>query len=140
MTRPYRSREDCAIEVWVALETAQNGGLSLVDLIATTGMTRSQVKAGLREINHVKQLASEQPIMVDPSTWCYVLPEYYDELLPWTVNRVRDLLTRLMAEQSRIDAAALRWPDTVSRTIPRLVKRLIEDLSEVLTLAEAEGS
>jgi len=135
----YRHREDCAIEVWVALETVQDGGLSLVELVRRTGLTENQVKAGLREINHVKQLAKEQPIMVNPDGWRYVLPEYYPDLLPWTVNRIRDLLTRLQAERVRMLAAKAKWPDNVGRDIPKLVDRLIEDMTEVFELVRSEG-
>jgi hypothetical protein len=137
----HRSKEDLAIEVWVALETAQDGGLSLIELTQETGFTKNQVKAGLKEINHVKQLASEQPVMVDTTGWRYVLPEYYDKMLPWTIRRVRDLLTRLRAEETRIEAAALKWPTNPSaRSVPRLVKRLVEDLTEVLAQVGGEGS
>lgn len=141
---PHRSREDLAVEIWVALETANSDGMSMAELSTHTGFTRNQVKTGLNEINHVKQLANEQPIAVNVRAgWKYVLPEYYqDDLLPWTRNRMKDLFTRLEAEQARIDAAAKKWPEVVSRSIPRLVKRLLEDLSEVKELidVEAEGS
>jgi hypothetical protein len=133
----YRHREDCAIEVWIALESVQDGGLSLVELTKTTGLTQNQVKAGLREINHVKQLANEQPIMVNPDGWRYVLPEYYPDLLPWTINRIRDLLTRLQAERVRIMAAKAKWPAEVGRDIPKLVDRLTEDMTDALALVES---
>lgn len=136
----HKSKDDCATDVWVALELAQGKGKSLLELMAITGMTRNQVKAGLKEINHIRQLDKQQPIMVSPrDDWRYILPEYYRDLLPWTLNRVKDLLTRLRAEQTRIDAAALRWPDTVRPTIPRLIKRLVEDLEEVVVLVNGEN-
>lgn len=134
----YRHREDCAIEVWIALETVQDGGLSLVELAKKTGLTVNQVKAGLREINHVKQLANEQPIMVNPDGWRYVLPEYYPDLLPWTINRIHDLLTRLEAERVRILAAKAKWPESVGRDIPKLIDRLMEDMTDALELVESE--
>jgi hypothetical protein len=47
------------------------------------------------------------PIMVNPDGWRYVLPEFWDALMPW-------------------------WPTQVGRTLPRLIKRLVEDLEEAL--------
>jgi hypothetical protein len=138
MGTPHRDREDCAIDVWVALETANSDGLSMTDLMTVTGMTHGQVKAGLKEINHVKQLANEQPIMVNPSAgWKYILPEYFPDLLPWTVNRLRDLLTRLQAERARILAAKAKWPEVVGRDIPKQVDRLTEDLTDMLALIDS---
>jgi hypothetical protein len=132
VTRPYQSKEDSAIAVWVALETARDVGRSMAELIKDTGLTRYQVQTGLGEINRVKQLSKEQPIMVDTSGWRYVLPEFYDDLLPWTVNRLKDTLTRLHTERVRFQAAAAKWPDDVGRLIPRQIDRLIEDLSDVM--------
>jgi len=129
------SSEDCATEVWVALEQAGEDGLTLPELMEETNLSHSQVKAGLREINHVKQLANEQPIIVDPSGgYTYILPEFFADLLPWTINRANDLRTRLQAEQQRIEAAAAKWPTEVGRVIPRMIARLVEDLGELLAL------
>ena len=130
--QPYQSKEESAVEVWVALEEAGDQGLTLIELQEHTGLTRSQVKAGIAEVNHIKQLSEEQPIMVRTKDWCYVLPETYQELLPWTINRLGDMMTRLQTERTRLGAAKGRWPKTIPRHIGTLVDRLIEDLGELV--------
>jgi hypothetical protein len=132
MTRPRQSKEKSAIAVWMALEEARDHGLSLLELIDTTGLTRSQVSTGLEEINRVRQLDRQQPIMVNTDGWRYVLPEFYEELLPWTRNRLMDALTRLKTERVRFEAAVGKWPSEVGRLIPRQIDRLIEDLTDVM--------
>lgn len=132
MKRVYQSREDSAIAVWVRLETAQGDGRSMAELVADTGLTRAQVENGLQEINRVKQLANQQPVMIKTEGWRYVLPEFYDDLLPWTINRLRDALTRLTTERVRFAAAAAKWPEEVGRLIPRQIDRLIEDLTDLM--------
>jgi hypothetical protein len=120
------------VAVWVCLEGARSDGRSMVELMRDTGLTRSQVENGLQEINRVKQLANQQPVMVKTEGWRYVLPEFYDDLLPWTVNRLRDALSRLTTERVRFAAAAAKWPEDVGRLIPRQIDRLIEDLSDLM--------
>jgi hypothetical protein len=132
MTTPYKSKEDNAIAVWLVLEQAQGQGRSLPELVEATGLTHYQVQNGIREINRVLQATKERPIMVKTEGWRYVLPEFYDEMLPWTVTRLRDILTRLRTEQKRFEAALAKWPNDVSRLIPRQIERLIEDLSDVM--------
>jgi hypothetical protein len=132
MSARKQPTEDTAEMCWLALEQAGEPGLSLLDLMAETGLTRNQVKAGIREINRIKQLAHEQPIMVNPHTWAYVLPELYKDLLPWTYNRLTDMKTRLVTEKARLGAASGKWPKEVPGHVAKDVDRLIEDLSDLI--------
>lgn len=136
----YKRADDFAIEVWVALEEAGVEGLTLVELQKRTGLSRAQVKAGIAQVNHVLQLAKEQPIMVVTHGWRYVLPELYKDLLPWVYNRLGDMLTRMQTERTRLLSADGKWPQVIPRNVTKAIDRLIEDLSELKEWAERERS
>lgn len=125
--------------VWDELERARPTPLTLPDLTRRTGLTIYQVQNGLEHINRQKQLEKKQPIAYYPGGG-YVLPDSYAELLPWQLNRWKDLLTRARTSRTRHLAALEAWPKDVRKRTVKDIDRLIEDLSDVLAAEDVYGT
>lgn len=137
----WTRREESGERVWDELAAAA-GPLTFLDLMAATGLTRSQVRKGLEYINHHYQETMGQPLAVvrvysggkgRPQD-AYSLPDVWSDQMPWSLNRLRDLLTRARTESTRARASEAKWPSDVSPFLGHSLDRLVTDIEYVLTL------
>ena len=100
--------------------------------MAETGLTRNQVKAGIREINRIKQLRTSSRSWSTRTVGPMSCRSSYKDLLPWTYNRLTDMKTRLVTEKAarRRAGQVAQWK--CPATSRNDVDRLIEDLSDLI--------
>lgn len=128
--------DDIAVEVWAALVSVGKEGLSIPEMaLRMPDLTMAQLRAGLARINHVLQQTREQPIIGQPvrgRSYVYVLPEQVGDYQTFAVRRMREVLTRAQTEVARAEAAILRWPNDVAPYIPKQLRRVAEDIDEIV--------
>jgi len=133
-----RARQSAEV-IWAELERAPG---TIRDLIRRTGLTRAQVGHGLRFINHQLQLENSQPLAVTrrytgtqgQPAHIYTLPDAWVEQLPWSGERLRDLLRRARTELARAGASEACWPADVSPLLGHMLRGLVRDIE--FTLAQ----
>lgn len=136
--------DDLALMVWEVLADAGEHGLSLWELqkYHLRALTKSQIKRGLDRINHVLQESREQPLVFFAergrgNVWKF--PRHAPDYRTFALRRLRELVTRTHTELTRAEAAVLRWPDDLPPYLPKMMRRSIEDLEDLLVeLTEPE--
>lgn len=133
--------DDVAIELWGALIKSPDG-LAIWEMQKLhPHLTKSQIRVGINRINQVMQLTREQPLICEPTrgrSVVYRFPLHAPDYRAFALRRLRELLTRAHTELTRAESAVLRWPDDLAPYLPKMLRRVGEDLADVLRdIAEA---
>lgn len=142
-----RDVDDVAIEVWHELEAVSYDGLSLPELNQRLPhFSLNQLRAGVERINHVLQQTRSQPLIgqaIRGRSYVYKFPREVGEYQTFAVRRMREVLTRAGTEVARAEAAILCWPEDVAPYIPKQLRRIAEDIEEIIVdlqeMTDGEG-
>lgn len=128
--------DDLALVVWSELERAGEVGLSAWEIHRQRPeLSRYQVKRGIDRVNQVLQETLERPLVhfyERGRSVVYRLPEHCPDYQTFAMRRLRELITRAHTELTRAQAATLRWPESIAVYLPKMLKRTIEDIEDII--------
>lgn len=128
--------DDLAVMVWAELDEARDTGLSAWEVQKRLPeLSKHQVKRGLERINHVLQLTRERPMVHFQERGrgvVYQLSQFCPDYKAFAMRRLRELVTRSHTELVRAESAVLKWPDGLAAYLPKMLKRAIEDIEDMI--------
>lgn len=134
--------DDLALIVWAQLAEAGDDGLAKWEIRKRVPhLSKYQIERGLDRINHVLQEVSERPIIHFRERRrgeVYRLPDFAPDYKTFALRRLRELVTRAHTELVRAQAATLKWPDSLAVYLPKMMRRVIEDIEDMMTELEAD--
>lgn len=129
--------DELAVMVWEQLAEAGERGLSLWELqkYHLPDLSKPQIKRGIDRISHVLQESREQPLVFFAergrgNVWKF--PRHSMDYRTFALRKMRELITRNHTEMTRAEAAVLRWPEHLPPYLPKMMRRSIEDLEDIL--------
>jgi hypothetical protein len=125
-------REVNAQLVWDGLVAVHPRGLTIGDLARRTGLTYSQAHYALGLVRSVFQEMHGQPIVCEPGTNRYMLPDDWSDDRIYLNYRTRVMLAQVLNLERNIAAAEMKWgPTRPIVRVKRDLKRLREDLRDM---------
>ena len=128
--------DDLALIVWAELAEVGDNGLALWEVQKRVPqLSKYQIRRGLDRINHVLQEVNERPIVHFRDRGrgvVYRLPEFCPDYKTFALRRLHELITRSHTELVRAQAAVLMWPDSLAAYLPKMLRRTIEDIEDMI--------
>jgi len=128
--------DDLALIVWAELADAGDDGLAKWEIRKRVPqLSKYQIDRGLDRINHVLQEVNERPIVHFRERRrgeVYRLPDFCPDYKTFALRRLKELVTRAHTELVRAQAATLKWPNSLAVYLPKMMRRTIEDIEDMM--------